>query len=231
MSGTADAGGRPLVIAVDGPAAAGKGTLARRLARHLGLAHLDTGRLYRAVALKLIAAGGGAADEATAARAAAGLVAEDLEDPRLREEEVGQLASRVAAMPGVRAALLAFQRRFAAAPPGGARGAVLDGRDIGTAVCPDAAFKFFVTASLEARAGRRLKELAEGGASADRGAVLADMAKRDRRDEARAHAPLKPAEDAIVLDTTELDADAVFARVLALVEGRGGAGPRRPRGA
>ncbi len=162
---------RGLVVAIDGPAASGKGTLARNLAAKFGLAHLDTGRLYRATALRVLAVGGDPADPETAAAAARGLDPALLDDPRLRDEAVGRAASVVAAIPAVRAALLAFQRRFAGQP----QGAVLDGRDIGTVVCPDADVKLFVTASREERARRRAKELRENGAPAIYEAVLRDI--------------------------------------------------------
>jgi CMP/dCMP kinase len=200
-----------MIVAIDGPAAAGKGTLARRLAAHFHFAFLDTGLLYRATALHLIEAGRGADDTAAAETAARRVNAADLADPRLRGEAVAQLASSVAVIPAVRAALLQFQRDFAARPPGGKTGAVLDGRDIGTVVCPDAAAKVFVTASQEVRARRRLKELRERGTEAIYGAVLQDMQDRDARDSQRRTAPLRPADDAFVLDTTDLDADAAFA--------------------
>jgi cytidylate kinase len=202
-----------MIIAVDGPAASGKGTLARRLAAHFNLSYLDTGALYRAVALKALQQGD-PADPAVALAAAQGLRADDLADPRLREEEVGRGASVVAAMAAVRTALLAFQRKFATAPPKGTGGAVLDGRDIGTVICPNADAKLFVTASLEARANRRCKELREKGAEAIYERVLQDMKDRDARDSQRQAAPLVPAEDAFVLDTTMLDADAAFAAAI-----------------
>lgn len=207
------------IIAIDGPAAAGKGTLSRRLAAELGFAHLDTGALYRAVGVCVLRGGGDPADSRAAAAAARALRPDDgvLNAPELRSDEAAQAASKVAAIPDVRAALLDFQRRFADFPPGGAAGAVLDGRDVGTVVCPGAPVKLFVTASVEARAGRRLKELQERGLPADPAAVLADMRARDERDSNRAAAPLKPADDAVVLDTTDLDADAAFAAALAVV--------------
>lgn len=195
-----------MIIAVDGPAGAGKGTLARRLARHFGIAHLDTGLLYRAVGRDLLAAGKDPADPALASAAARSLDAGSLEDPRLRDEDVGAAASVVAVIPAVREALLAFQRDFARRPGG----AVLDGRDIGTVVCPDADAKLFVTASAEVRARRRWKELRERGVSAIWERVLAEMLERDARDAQRSVAPLVPASDAIVLDSSGLDADAVF---------------------
>jgi cytidylate kinase len=199
------------VVTVDGPAAAGKGTLARRLAAHFDFAFLDTGLLYRATAMRLAEAGRRASDVAAAEAAAKQVNAADLGDPRLRGEAVGQLASAVATIPEVRAALLQFQRDFAARPPDGKRGAVLDGRDIGTVVCPAAGAKVFVTASTEERANRRVKELRARGVEAIYGAVLQDMQERDARDSQRRTAPLRPAADAFVLDTTDLDADAAFA--------------------
>jgi CMP/dCMP kinase len=206
-----------MIVALDGPAASGKGTLARRLARHFDFAFLDTGLLYRATARHLAGAGlGDAAAEAAARRVRPA----DLDDPELRREDIAQLASTVAAVPGVRAALLAFQRDFAAAPPDGKRGAVLDGRDIGTVVCPDAAAKIFVTASIEERARRRLKELQDNGVEAIYGTVLQDMQDRDARDSRRQTAPLRPADDAFVLDTTHLDADAAFAAARDYVAGK-----------
>jgi cytidylate kinase len=205
------------VIAIDGPAAAGKGTLARRLAGILGYAYLDTGLLYRAVGMRVLRAGGDPADEAAATSAARALDPGDLDAPDLRSDLAGQTASMAAAIGGVRAALLAFQRAFAAQPPGGAPGAVLDGRDIGTVVCPDADVKLFVTASLAVRAERRLKELRQRGLAAIQEGVLRDMQERDARDSLRAIAPLQPAADAVVIDTSELDPDAVVAAALAAV--------------
>ncbi len=202
-----------MIIAIDGPAAAGKRTLARRLAAQLGLRYLDSGELYRAVALRVLGAGGDPADAGQAAAAARALTEEDLSAPGLRDEAVGRAASVVAAIPEVRAALLEYQRAFGRAPPG----AVIDGRDIGTVVFPDAAHKLFVTASLEIRAGRRTRELRDGGVACDREQVLNEMAERDARDRRRAVAPLAAAADAYVLDTTDLDADAAFAAALAHV--------------
>lgn len=199
-----------MIIAVDGPAASGKGTLARRLATHYGLAHLDSGLLYRAAALQVLLAGGDPADPKDAVTGAQRVRPDQLADPRLKEERVAEAASLVAAIPAVRATLLAFQREFTRNPPGGAKGAVLDGRDIGTVVCPDAAAKLFVTASLEARAMRRFKELQAGGAPAIYQRVLQDMKLRDARDQERKIAPLVRAADAFELDTTALDADAAF---------------------
>jgi cytidylate kinase len=208
------------VIAVDGPAAAGKGTLARRLAAAYGFAHLDTGALYRATARDVLAAGLDPADADGAAALARRLDPASLADPRLRDEAVGCAASIVSAHPAVRAALLDYQRAFADRPPGGANGAVLDGRDVGTVVCPEARVKLFVTASVEARAGRRIRELEALGGPVDAAAVLAEMRARDERDSSRAAAPLKPAEDAVLLDTSALDADAAFAAAVAIVEER-----------
>jgi cytidylate kinase len=203
----------PLIIAVDGPAAAGKGTLARRLAAHLGLPYLDTGLLYRATGRRVLDAGGDPADPAAAEAAARALAPEDLARPDLRAEDAAAAASKVAAIPAVRAALLDFQRRF-----GAARGGVLDGRDIGTVVFPEAPVKLFVTASPEVRAARRHAELLGKGVAARLEDVAAEMAERDARDSARGVAPLRPAEDALILDTSALDAEAAFAAALALVE-------------
>lgn len=213
----------PFVIAVDGPSAAGKGTLARRLAAHYGFAFLDTGLLYRAVAQRLLRAGQDPQDPEAAAAAAARITPADLDDPGLRDEAVAQAASKVAAIPEVRQRLLGLQREFAARPPavsgeGPAPGIVMDGRDIGTVVCPTADVKIFVTASLEERARRRHKELLERGEKTIYARVLQDMKDRDSRDSGRAAAPLVPAADALVIDSTALDADAAFAAALALVE-------------
>jgi len=217
-----------MIIAIDGPAAAGKGTLARRLAARLNLAYLDTGSIYRAVGLKVLRAGGDPGDPAAAEAAARALTAEELfalqDDPDLRSEATGTAASQVAAQTAVRAALLEFQRTFAARPPGGAAGAVLDGRDIGTVVCPDADYKFFITASMEERARRRVKELRDKGIDVIESVVLQDMKDRDARDAQRAVAPLRPADDAIVVDTSELDADAAFAAVLSRIANGGTTG-------
>jgi cytidylate kinase len=211
-----------MIIAVDGPSASGKGTLARRLARALSLAYLDTGQVYRAVAAQVLAAGADPADPATAVAAAHALVADDLNRPNLRDEDVGQAASILAAIPELRAALLGFQRSFAQQPPAGAKGAVLDGRDIGTVVCPEAAAKLYVTASPEVRAQRRHEELIARGADSIYARVLEDMKERDRRDESRAAAPSRPAPDALVLDTSSLDPDEVFETALAYIRQRCG---------
>ena len=203
---------RPLIIAVDGPAAAGKGTLARRLAAHFALPYLDTGLLYRAVGRRVLDADGDPADSVAAEAAARALRAEDLERSDLRGPPADAAASAVAAIPGVRAALLEFQRAF-----GRAHGAVLDGRDIGTVVFPDASAKLYVTASAQARGERRWKELRGRGVEADLEGVTAELRARDAADAARAIAPMRPAADATVLDTTNLDADQAFAAALALL--------------
>jgi cytidylate kinase len=201
-----------LIIAVDGPAAAGKGTLARRLAAHFGLPYLDTGLLYRAVGRRVLDAGADPADPIAAEAAARALQAADLDRADLRGPEADRAASAVAAIAGVRAALLDFQRAF-----GRARGAVLDGRDIGTVVFPDAGAKLYVTASPEARGLRRYKELLGRGVAADLATVTAEVRARDAADAARAAAPMKPAADAKLLDTTDLDPDQAFAAALALL--------------
>jgi CMP/dCMP kinase len=206
--------GKPLVIAVDGPAASGKGTLARRLAAHYGLAYLDTGSLYRATGLAVMAAGADPSDEAAAVEAAADLDPERYDDEELRSPGAGEAASKVAAIPAVRAALLDLQRDVAATLPG----AVLDGRDIGTVVCPGADAKLFVTARPETRAQRRHLEHAGRGEDITYDEVLADIRRRDERDSGRAVAPLLPAADAHLLDTTELGIEAAFQAALDLVE-------------
>ncbi|RMF72424.1 MAG: (d)CMP kinase [Alphaproteobacteria bacterium] len=211
---------KPFVIAIDGPAAAGKGTLARRIAEHYGFAYLDSGSLYRAVALALLEAGRDPHDEEAAVAAARTLDPAILTRPDLRREDVGEAASIVAAMPAVREALLAFQRDFARHPPAGAPGVVIDGRDIGTVVCPDADIKLYVTASDAERARRRQRELAGRGEAVDFATVLADLRRRDERDASRATAPLKPADDAVLLDTTEMDIDAVFAAARRIIDSR-----------
>ncbi len=208
-----------MIVAIDGPSASGKGTLARRLAEALDFAYLDTGMLYRAVGAAVLAAGADPG-EAAAVEAARTLELSDLERAGLRGEAVGQAASIVAVMPGVRGALLGLQRRFAATPPGGKAGAVLDGRDIGTVVCPEAEVKIFVTASLEGRARRRHKQLLERSEASIYARVVQEMRARDRRDSERAAAPLRPAPDAVVLDTNELDAGETFRAALEIVDSR-----------
>lgn len=205
----------PLVIAVDGPAASGKGTVARALGRHFKLPHMDTGLLYRSVALNLWRWGGDPASEFEALRAC-DVAAIDPDDPELRSEPVSAIASRVSAYPSVRAALLDRQQQFAQQPGG----AVLDGRDIGTVVAPDARVKLFVTASAEVRARRRVAELLERGMPAHFDDVLIDIRARDERDCARPVAPLTPASDAIRLDTTSLDREAAVAEAIRLVSER-----------
>lgn len=200
-----------LVVAIDGPAAAGKGTLARRLAAALGLRYLDTGLLYRAVGRRVLDAGADPADAAAAEASARSLQATDLARTDLRGPDADDASSKVAAVPGVRAALLDFQRNFAR------EGAVLDGRDIGTAVAPDAPVKLFITAALPTRARRRWMELQARGLDTTLGQVEADMAARDAQDSGRAVAPLQPAADAVLLDTTALDADAAFAKAMRIV--------------
>jgi cytidylate kinase len=194
------------IVAVDGPAASGKTTLARRLALHFGLDFLDTGLLYRAVAWKLRRAGKPFSDVASAAAAARTVTADDLDPGRLRSDALSQGASVVAAIPEVRQALLGFQRRFGAQGPG----AVLAGRDIGTVVRPDASHKIFVTATVQERARRRCKELQALGVPTIYDEVLANLEERDARDRLRAVAPLVPASDAFVIDTTEQDIDTAF---------------------
>jgi cytidylate kinase len=209
---------RPVVIAIDGPAASGKGTLAKRLARHYGYAYLESGRLYRAVAAKALDAGIDPADEVGATKAAQQLVATDFERPNLYDAATTKAASKVAVHPGVRAALLQFQRDFAAHPPAEAPGVVIDGRDIGTVVCPQADHKLYLTASPEIRAERRVRQLREQGGEAIYLRVLADIQDRDRQDETRYHSPLARAQDAHLLDTSALDADQAFNEALALIE-------------
>ncbi len=206
-----------MIVAIDGPSASGKGTLARRLAQELGFAFLDTGLLYRAVGAAVLAAGADPGEEAAALEAARALELKDLDRAGLRREAAGQAGSAVAAIPAVRQALLGLQRRFAAAPPGGAAGAVLDGRDIGTVVCPEADVKLFVSASPEARARRRHKELLDRGEVSIYARVVQELRERDSRDSERAAAPLRPAPDAVVLDTTDLDAEEAFRAALDIV--------------
>ncbi|WP_439149108.1 (d)CMP kinase [Sulfitobacter sp.] len=199
-------------VAIDGPAAAGKGTVSRAVARHFGFAYLDTGLLYRAVGAKVL-------EGMTPEEAAETLQAADLENEQLRTNAVAEAASKAAAIPAVRAALVDFQRSFAMR----AGGAVLDGRDIGTVICPDAQVKLFVTATPEVRAARRFAELRAKGEDVTLGQVLADVEARDARDSSRAEAPLKPAADAEKMDTSTMDIDAAVARAIALITIRRGA--------
>jgi len=204
-----------MIIAIDGPAASGKGTLGKRLAAHFGLRHLDTGLIYRAVAKALIDGGHALDDKTQAVAAAHALDPASFDEKVLKDHAVGEAASIVSAIPDVRAALVAFQREFAAAPPG----AVLDGRDIGTVICPDADVKIFVIAAPEVRARRRAAELTAGGQAADEATILEDIRRRDERDRSRAVAPLKPADDAVELDTSDLDVEAALAAAIGIIEG------------
>jgi cytidylate kinase len=203
-----------MIIAIDGPAASGKGTLGKRLAAHYGLRHLDTGLIYRAVAKALLDVGARLDDATRAAEAAASLDPAGFDETVLKSHAIGEAASIVSAIPQVRAALLAFQREFGRRPPG----AVLDGRDIGTIIFPDAEAKIYVTASPEVRARRRAAEMRQGGSGVEEADVLADIRRRDERDTTRATAPLKPAPDAHLLDTTHLDIDAAFRAAVDIVE-------------
>lgn len=207
-----------MIIAVDGPAASGKGTLARRIAAHYGLAYLDTGVLYRAVAQGVLAAGQDADDPEAALAAARALDISHIDTGALRSRRLGDAASKVAAYPAVRQVLIDHQRAVAATPPG----AVLDGRDIGTHVCPDADVKLFVTASLDERARRRHEELAGLGEAAELAHVRADLEARDLRDRSRSVAPLRQATDAHLLDTTNLDIEAAFKAAVALIDSSAG---------
>ncbi len=210
---------QPLIIALDGPAASGKGTLAMLIADAYGLAYLDTGSLYRGVAWLMLNAGEDPADEAAAERTARAFSVNKLKDADIRTREVGAAASVVAAQAGVRQALLDFQRDFAKNPPGDAKGAVLDGRDIGTVVCPDATVKFFVVASPQVRAHRRWIELLPSKPALTEAEVLADLKERDARDAARADAPMVKDPDAELLDTTSLTIDAAFAAARRVIDG------------
>ena len=198
-----------MIIAIDGPAAAGKGTLTRKLAKHYNLALLDTGLIYRAVGLKAVLSGD-PSDSEIAIQAAKSLDLADLKIHDIRGELAAKSASLVAAIPAVRDVLLEFQREFAHNPPDGKLGSILDGRDIGTVVCPDAKFKLYITASLEVRTDRRYKELQERGEEAIRSAVLDNIKIRDERDIARALSPLKPAGDAKIIDSSDFNASEVF---------------------
>jgi cytidylate kinase len=203
-----------MIIAIDGPAASGKGTLGKRLAAHYGLRHLDTGLLYRAVAQAVLNSGHRLDDAARAAAAAQTLDPSRFDEEALKSHAAGEAASVVSAIPQVRAALFRFQQDFAAVPPG----AVLDGRDIGTVICPHADAKIFVTASPQVRARRRALEMARQGQAVDESAILADIRRRDERDTQRAIAPLRPADDAHILDTSDLDVEAVVREAIAIVE-------------
>jgi CMP/dCMP kinase len=205
-----------MIIAIDGPAASGKGTLGKRLSEHFGFAHLDTGLLYRAVARVMLDRGLALSDKEGATLVAQSLDVTHLDDPRLRGAEMGEAASTISVYQTVRDALLAFQRAFGSQKPG----AVLDGRDIGTVVCPHAEVKLFITAAPEERARRRHLELLKRGESATYETILDDIRRRDERDMNRSTAPLKAADDALTLDTTHLDADAAFRAALELVETR-----------
>jgi len=203
-----------MIIAIDGPAGSGKGTLGKRLAAHYGLRHLDTGLIYRGVAKAVLDAGHAPDDRARAITAAEALDLTRYEGPSLKTQAVDEAAAVVSAIPEVRAAVLAFQRNFGRTRPG----AVLDGRDIGTVIFPDAEVKFFVTATPEVRAGRRVAELRSRGIKVNPADVLADIQRRDQRDTTRAISPLKPAPDAHLLDTTHLDIDAAFRAAIDIVE-------------
>jgi cytidylate kinase len=203
-----------MIIAIDGPAASGKGTLGKRLAAHYGLRHLDTGLLYRAVARAVLDAGHKLDDPGRAAAAARTLDLARFDEAALKSHAAGEAASVVSAIPEVRAALVRLQQDFAATPPG----AVLDGRDIGTVICPHADAKIFVTASPQVRAHRRALEMRRTGETVDEAEILADILRRDERDSERAIAPLKPAPDAQVLDTSDLDIEAAFRAAIAIVE-------------
>jgi CMP/dCMP kinase len=209
-----------VVIAIDGPAACGKGTLARRLARHYGFAHLDTGALYRLVGVGVLDAGGDPGNEADAVRAAAALDLTRAGDPKIRTETVGAAASQVAAIPAVRASLFQFQRDFTARPPGNSRGAVLDGRDIGTIIAPHATAKLFVIARPEIRARRRQLELETMGIERSVASLISELNARDTADRTRPVSPLMPAPDAVLLDTSDLDIEAAFAKALDLVDSK-----------
>ncbi|HAP10551.1 MULTISPECIES: (d)CMP kinase [unclassified Afipia] len=203
-----------MIIAIDGPAASGKGTLGKRLAHHYGYRHLDTGVIYRAVAYALLEAGSDLSDEKLAVAAAMELDPEKFGNPVLKTQKVGDAASVVSAIPKVREVLINFQRQFAADPPG----AVLDGRDIGTVICPDADVKIFVVADPHVRARRRTLEALARGEAADEAAVLADILKRDERDQNRATAPLKAAPDAYLLDNSQLDIESGVRAAIDIVE-------------
>ncbi|MAH88071.1 MAG: cytidylate kinase [Kiloniella sp.] len=207
-----------MIIAIDGPAAAGKGTLARRVAAHLDFAYLDSGLLYRAVAALALDLAMSLDDSDGLAKLAGDLAPQELERSDLRVPTVSEAASRIAALPAVRLALVDFQRRFADSPPGGKAGSVLDGRDIGTVICPYATCKLYITATREVRAKRRWLELRERDPSAIYDRVFNDLVIRDQRDETRKDAPLKPAADAVIIDTSDLTTDVVFKQALEIIE-------------
>jgi cytidylate kinase len=214
--------GKHVIVAIDGPAASGKGTIARRLADEFGLAYLDTGSLYRKTAYLVLEEGGDPADESDAVAAAKSVMSHDVADEYLRTREVSDAASIVSAIPGVRAALVEVQRHFGEHPPSladgsAAKGAIVDGRDIGTVIFPGAEVKLFVTASPEERARRRHLELHDRGQAADFTEILADVKARDERDASRAISPMKPADDAHLLDTTDLSIEAAFEAARELV--------------
>ena len=213
-----EARAKPIVIALDGPAASGKGTLAKRIAEKYGFAHLDTGKLYRAVAYLVLSEGGDPNDRGVAIEASARVSPELLTRPELTSAEIGRASSIVAAIGEVRAELLAYQRGFARHPPGGKPGAVLDGRDIGSVICPDAAVKLFVTARPEVRARRRFIELRATGSRLSENDILADIKERDARDSARKDAPLVRAPGAHLLDTSDLSIEVAFAAACAIIE-------------
>lgn len=206
-----------MIITIDGPAASGKGTLAKLIAKELGLAHLDTGGLYRATALAMLRAGHDLADEAEAAACASTLDVSTLNDPQLRAQETGEAASQIARYAGVRAALLDFQRSFAANPPGNARGAVLDGRDTGSVICPGADIKFYVEASAKERARRRAAELAAKGQETDLADIEAEIIARDTQDKTRKEAPLVMPEQAHLLDTTQMSIETALAAAMDII--------------
>lgn len=209
------------IITIDGPAASGKGTLAKRLAKELGFYYLDSGAIYRLLGLKMLREGKNVDDETTATKTAQDFSKNfdiaDIDTPDIRSSAVADAASRASRFEGVRAALLKIQRDVAHAPPPPCKGAVLEGRDMGTIVAPDADIKFFLTASPEARAERRTKELLSRGETVTYEAVLQDLKERDERDSTRAVAPLRPAENAVTVDTSGMDADAALAHVLGIV--------------
>jgi cytidylate kinase len=206
---------RPLVIAIDGPAASGKGTVARMVASHYGLDYLDTGSIYRALGYKLVNAGENPENAVVAVEFAKKITEGDLKNEHLYDEGIGSAASIVSAIPGVRSVLFDFQRDFANSP----RGAILDGRDIGTVICPDADFKFYITADLEARAERRYKQLQNKENTIIYQSVLEDLRKRDERDSKREVAPLKAADDAIYIDTTNMGVSEVFGEIVSVISG------------